>query len=54
MTQAYEASIKYNTNLATRKAAILTTEGQRLQVMRVVVSYLWIHASATEFASFQF
>ena len=32
MTQAYEASIKYNTNLSTRRAKILTTEGQRLQV----------------------
>ena len=32
LTQAYEASIKYNTNLTTRKATILTTEGQRLQV----------------------
>jgi excinuclease ABC subunit A len=32
MTQAYEASIKYNTNLISRKATILTTEGQRLQV----------------------
>lgn len=31
LTQAYEASIKYNTNLASRKATILTTEGQRLQ-----------------------
>ncbi|MEK2689293.1 excinuclease ABC subunit UvrA [Bdellovibrio sp. GT3] len=32
LTQAYEASIKYNTNLISRKATILTTEGQRLQV----------------------
>ena len=32
LTQAYEASIKYNSNLITRKATILTTEGQRLQV----------------------
>ncbi|WP_374029407.1 excinuclease ABC subunit UvrA [Bdellovibrio bacteriovorus] len=32
LTQAYEASIKYNTNLITRRATILTTEGQRLQV----------------------
>lgn len=32
MTQAYEASIKYNSNLISRKATILTTEGQRLQV----------------------
>lgn len=32
LTQAYEASVKYNTDLITRKAAILTTEGQRLQV----------------------
>ncbi|WP_246845181.1 excinuclease ABC subunit UvrA [Bdellovibrio sp. NC01] len=32
MTQAYEASIKYNTNLITRKATVLTTDGQRLQV----------------------
>lgn len=32
LTQAYEASIKYNTHLITRKATILSTEGQRLQV----------------------
>ncbi|MFS4459065.1 excinuclease ABC subunit UvrA [Bdellovibrio sp. HCB2-146] len=32
LTQAYEASIKYNTHLVTRKATILSTEGQRLQV----------------------
>ncbi|WP_413612807.1 excinuclease ABC subunit UvrA [Bdellovibrio sp. HCB-110] len=32
LTQAYEASIKYNTTLVTRRATILTTEGQRLQV----------------------
>lgn len=32
LTQAYEASIKYNTNLITRRATILSTEGQRLQV----------------------
>ncbi len=32
LTQAYEASIKYNTTLISRKATILTTEGQRLQV----------------------
>nr|WP_295902490.1 excinuclease ABC subunit UvrA [uncultured Bdellovibrio sp.] len=32
LTQAYEASIKYNTTLITRRATILTTEGQRLQV----------------------
>lgn len=32
LTQAYEASIKYNTSLVTRRAVILTTEGQRLQV----------------------
>ncbi|XGC80728.1 excinuclease ABC subunit UvrA [Bdellovibrio bacteriovorus] len=32
MTQAYEASIKYNTNIITRKATVLTTEGQRLQL----------------------
>lgn len=32
LTQAYEASIKYNSNLISRKATILTTEGQRLQV----------------------
>lgn len=32
MTQAYEASIKYNTNFISRKATILTTEGRRLQV----------------------
>lgn len=32
MSQAYEASIKYNSNLITRRATILTTEGTRLQV----------------------
>jgi len=32
LTQAYEASVKYNTNLISRKATILTTEGHRLQV----------------------
>ncbi|MGZ3826679.1 MAG: excinuclease ABC subunit UvrA [Bdellovibrio sp.] len=32
LTQAYEASVKYNINLSTRRAAILSTEGQRLQV----------------------
>lgn len=32
LTQAYEASIKYNTHLITRRATILTTEAQRLQV----------------------
>ncbi|WP_374021188.1 excinuclease ABC subunit UvrA [Bdellovibrio bacteriovorus] len=32
LTQAYEASIKYNTTNITRRATILTTEGQRLQV----------------------
>ncbi|MDG0815071.1 excinuclease ABC subunit UvrA [Bdellovibrio svalbardensis] len=32
MTQAYEASIKYNTNFISRKATVLTTEGQRLQI----------------------
>lgn len=32
LTQAYEASIKYNTALLTRRATILSTEGQRLQV----------------------
>lgn len=32
LTQAYEASIKYNTNIVTRKATILTTEGHKLQV----------------------
>ncbi|MGE5085162.1 MAG: excinuclease ABC subunit UvrA, partial [Bacillota bacterium] len=32
LTQAYEASVKYNSNLITRKATSLTTEGQRLQV----------------------
>jgi excinuclease ABC, A subunit len=32
MTQAYEASIKYNTNIVTRKATVLTTEGQKLAV----------------------
>lgn len=32
LTQAYEASIKYNTHLLTRRATVLTTEGQRLQV----------------------
>lgn len=32
LTQAYEASIKYNTNIISRRATILTTEAQRLQV----------------------
>ncbi|MBL7670202.1 MAG: excinuclease ABC subunit UvrA [Bdellovibrionaceae bacterium] len=32
LTQAYEASVKYNTRLTVRKAVILTTEGQRLKV----------------------
>lgn len=32
LTQAYEASIKFNTHLLTRRATILTTEGQKLQV----------------------
>lgn len=32
MTQAYEASVKYNTHFISRKATVLTTEGQRLQV----------------------
>jgi excinuclease ABC subunit A len=32
MSQAYEASIKFNSNLITRRATILTTEGNRLQV----------------------
>nr|BFD61176.1 hypothetical protein CKG001_32830 [Bdellovibrio sp. CKG001] len=32
LTQAYDASIKYNTNLITRRATILATDGQRLQV----------------------
>ncbi len=32
MTQAYEASIKYNTNTLTRRANVVTTEGQRIQV----------------------
>ncbi|UXR65596.1 excinuclease ABC subunit UvrA [Bdellovibrio bacteriovorus] len=32
LTQAYDASIKYNTNLITRRATILSTDGQRLQV----------------------
>lgn len=32
MTQAYEASVKYNTHFVSRKATVLTTEGQRLQV----------------------
>ncbi len=32
LTQAYEASTKFNTNLITRKATVLTTEGERLQV----------------------
>lgn len=32
LAQAYEASIKYNTHLVTRKATILTTEGLKLQV----------------------
>lgn len=32
LSQAYEASIKFNSNLITRRATILTTEGNRLQV----------------------
>jgi excinuclease ABC subunit A len=32
LTQAYEASIKYNTNTITRRATVLTTEGLRLQI----------------------
>lgn len=32
LTQAYESSIKYNTHLITRRATILTTDSQRLQV----------------------
>ncbi|ASD65235.1 excinuclease ABC subunit UvrA [Bdellovibrio bacteriovorus] len=32
LTQAYEASIKYNTHLITRRATILSTDGERLQV----------------------
>ncbi len=32
LTQAYEASVKFNTHLTTRRATILTTESQRLQV----------------------
>lgn len=32
VAQAYEASIKYNTNLPTRRAVVLTTEGLRLNV----------------------
>ncbi len=32
MTQAYEASIKYNSHLITRRATILTTEAQKIQV----------------------
>ncbi|MNK89423.1 UvrABC system protein A [compost metagenome] len=32
LSQAYEASIKFNSNLITRRATILTTDGTRLQV----------------------
>lgn len=32
LTNAYEASIKYNTNVISRRATILTTEGDKLQV----------------------
>jgi excinuclease ABC subunit A len=32
MTQAYEASVKYNTHFVSRRATVLTTEGQRLQL----------------------
>lgn len=32
MTQAYEASIKYNTGLPGRQATVLSTEGRRLQL----------------------
>lgn len=32
LTQAYEASIKYNSGLGTRRCTVLTTEGKRLQL----------------------
>ncbi len=32
LSQAYEVSIKYNSNFISRKAAIITTEGEELQV----------------------
>jgi excinuclease ABC subunit A len=32
LTQAYEASVKYNSHIVTRRASIMTTEGHRLQV----------------------
>ncbi|MGZ3742355.1 MAG: excinuclease ABC subunit UvrA [Pseudobdellovibrionaceae bacterium] len=32
LTNAYEASIKYNTNVISRRATILTTEGEKIQV----------------------
>lgn len=32
LSQAYEGSIKYNSNFISRKAAIITTEGEELQV----------------------
>lgn len=32
MTQAYEASVKYNSGLLSRKAVVLTTEGDRVNV----------------------
>lgn len=32
LTNAYEASIKYNTNVLSRRATILTTDGDKLQV----------------------
>lgn len=32
LTQAYDASIKYNTNVTSRRATILTTDGEKLQM----------------------
>ena len=32
LTNAYEASIKYNTNVISRRATILTTDGEKMQV----------------------
>jgi excinuclease ABC subunit A len=32
LTQAYDASIKYNTNVISRRATVLTTEGEKLQM----------------------
>lgn len=32
MTQAYEASVKYNKNIITRRAVVITTEGKELKV----------------------